>query len=63
MEKDLVERSAWRRFVDEAFGGAATPALRFLATEARLTKKQRAALQALLEDPTTTTTDAKGDSE
>jgi BlaI family penicillinase repressor len=41
---------AWRRFVDVAFGGAVTPALGFAALEARLTKKQREELRALLAD-------------
>jgi BlaI family penicillinase repressor len=49
---DRIEarRSAWKRFLDAAFGGATAPALQFLAREARLTRKQRAELQALLED-------------
>ncbi len=41
---------AWRRFVDLAFGGAASPALGFAAMEARLTKKQREELRAMLAD-------------
>jgi BlaI family penicillinase repressor len=41
---------AWRRFVDVAFGGAASPALGFAALETRLTKKQREELRALLAD-------------
>ena len=45
-----ARRSAWRRFVDAAFGGAMEPALRFLAEDARLTKSQRAALRRLLEE-------------
>jgi BlaI family penicillinase repressor len=47
---DDARRSAWKRFVSSAFGGAIAPALAFIASEARLTKKQREALQALLED-------------
>lgn len=43
-----AQRSAWTRFVGNAFGGAVAPALEFLATEARLSKKQRQALRALL---------------
>src|SRR5262252_1650037 len=44
-----ARRSAWRRFLASAFGGATAPALEFLAREAPLTRKQRAALRALLE--------------
>lgn len=47
---DDARRSAWKRFVGSAFGGAVAPALAFIASEARLTKKQREALQALLEE-------------
>lgn len=46
---DDARRSAWRRFIANAFGGAITPALEFIASEARLTKKQREALLALLD--------------
>lgn len=41
-------RTAWQRFVDTAFGGATTPALRFLAKDARLSRRQREQLAALL---------------
>ena len=41
---------AWRRFVDVAFGGAVSPALGFAAQEARLSKKEREQLRALLVD-------------
>ena len=51
MSRVEARRSAWRRFLNEAFGGTAAPALEFLATEARLTRKQREALQALLSAP------------
>jgi len=43
-----ARRSAWRRFIDTAFAGAMDPALRFLASDARLTAKQRAKLRRLL---------------
>jgi BlaI family penicillinase repressor len=43
-----AQRGAWRRFVDTVFDGAMAPALRFLATDARLTRKQREALSQLL---------------
>ncbi|MFO0873951.1 MAG: BlaI/MecI/CopY family transcriptional regulator [Phycisphaerales bacterium] len=46
-----ARRSAWRRFVASAFGGAVSPALEFIASDARLTRKQREALLALLEGP------------
>lgn len=45
-----ARRSAWRRFVGAAFGGSLSPALRFLATEARLTRAQRDELRRLLEE-------------
>jgi predicted transcriptional regulator len=45
-----ARRSAFRRFIDVAFGGAMAPALEFIAGEARLTPKQREALKALLEE-------------
>ncbi len=50
VKPDDARRSAWKRFVGSAFGGAVAPALAFIASEARLTKKQREALLALLED-------------
>ncbi len=43
-----ARRSAWRRFVAGAFGGAVGPALEFIASEARLTRRQREALAAML---------------
>ncbi len=43
-----ARRAAWSGFVDKAFGGAMGPALQFLASEAKLTKKQRDTLRALL---------------
>jgi len=47
---DDARRSAWRRFIERAFGGAVSPALEFIASEARLTRKQREVLLALLEN-------------
>jgi predicted transcriptional regulator len=44
-----ARRSAWGEFVAKAFGGSAGTALHFLASEARLSKKERAELRALLE--------------
>ena len=44
-----AQRSAWKRFADTVFDGTAG-ALRFLATDAKLTKRQRASLKALLEE-------------
>ncbi len=46
-----AQRSAWKRFVRAAFSDSLEPALRFIAEDARLTKRQRAKLRALLEDP------------
>lgn len=45
-----AQRSAWRRFVETAFGGSMAPALRFVATDAKLTRRQREALLALLRE-------------
>ena len=45
-----ARRSAWADFVAKAFGGAAAPALHFLATEAKLSKKELAELRDLLDD-------------
>lgn len=45
-----ARRSAWKRFVGAAFGGAMEPALRFLAEDAKLTKAQREELRRLLEE-------------
>jgi BlaI family penicillinase repressor len=45
-----ARRGAWRRFVETAFGGAMAPALRFLATDAKLTRRQREQLARLLEE-------------
>jgi BlaI family penicillinase repressor len=45
-----ARRGAWQRFVETAFGGATTPALQFLATGAKLTRRQREQLMRLLEE-------------
>lgn len=45
-----ARRDAWRGFVETVFGGAVAPALQFLATDARLTRRQREQLARLLED-------------
>jgi predicted transcriptional regulator len=45
-----AQRGAWRRFVGTVFGGSMAPALRFLASEAKLTRRQREQLTRLLED-------------
>lgn len=44
-----AQRAAWRGFVDTVFRGAVAPALQFLATDARLTRRQREQLARLLE--------------
>jgi predicted transcriptional regulator len=44
-----ARRSAWAEFVAKAFGGAASPALHFLAKDAKLSKKELAELRALLD--------------
>jgi len=45
-----ARRTAWKRFVGAAFGGSLSPALEFLAKDAKLTAKQREALRRLLEE-------------
>ena len=45
-----ARRSAWADFVGKAFGGAAAPALHFLANEAKLSKTDLAELRALLDE-------------
>ena len=50
VEPSDARRSAWRRFVESAFGGAVAPALQFIATDAKLTARQREALRKLLEE-------------
>ena len=49
VEQLEARRSAWRRFLGSAFGGATAPALEFVARQARLTRKQREALRSLLD--------------
>lgn len=49
IDRTDAARSAWRRFVETAFSGAMAPALRFLASDAKLTKQQRQQLLDLLE--------------
>lgn len=44
-----AQRTAWQRFVDTVFDGSMKPALQFIATDAKLTKRQREQLLALLE--------------
>ena len=44
-----ARRSAWAELVGKAFGGAVTPALHFLAKDAKLSKKELAELRALLD--------------
>src|ERR1700722_3776471 len=47
--REAARRSAWTEFVQKAFGGATAPALQFLATEAKVSKKELAELRALLD--------------
>ena len=49
LEASEARRSAWKRFVGAAFGGAMTPALEFIATDAKLTTRQREALRKMLD--------------
>jgi BlaI family penicillinase repressor len=49
LPREEARRSAWTEFVHKAFGGATAPALQFLATEAKVSKKELAELRALLE--------------
>ncbi len=48
VEPTEARRSAWRRFVNAAFGGAIEPALRFIAADAKLTGAQRRRLLEML---------------
>lgn len=45
-----ARRGAWQRFVDTAFAGSTAPALRFLASDGSLTRRQREQLLRLLEE-------------
>jgi BlaI family transcriptional regulator, penicillinase repressor len=49
--REDARRTAWAEFVEKAFGGATAPALHFLATEAKVSKKELSELRALLEKP------------
>lgn len=48
IQEHEARRTAWRRFLDHAFGGAVAPALQFIATDAKLTSRQKEALQRML---------------
>jgi len=50
LEQTDARRGAWRRFVDTVFGGSLSPALEFLATDAKLSKRQRDRLAKLLDE-------------
>jgi BlaI family penicillinase repressor len=50
VEAAEARRSAWKRFVNAAFGGAIEPALRFIAADAKLTPTQRRRLLAMLNE-------------
>lgn len=47
--REDARRGAWKSFVDTVFGGSMAPALRFLAEDAKLTRRQREQLLTLLE--------------
>lgn len=49
LARDEAQRGAWRSFVDTVFGGSMAPALRFLASDAKLTRRQREQLATLLD--------------
>ncbi len=44
-----ARRSAWHEFLDKAFSGTPAQALQFLATDAKLSKKDLAELKAFLD--------------
>lgn len=50
VERTDARLGAWRRFVDTVFGGSLVPALEFLAKDAKLSRRQRDRLAALLDD-------------
>jgi BlaI family penicillinase repressor len=50
IEPAEAKRGAWRRFLDCAFGGSLGPALEFIASDARLSRRQREQLRRLLEE-------------
>lgn len=47
--QEAARQSAWRRFVDTVLDGAASPALALLAGDTRLSRRQRAQLQKLID--------------
>ena len=49
LPREEALRGAWRGFVDTVFRGSMAPALRFLAQDAKLTRKQREKLAQLLD--------------
>jgi predicted transcriptional regulator len=49
LAQNEARRGAWRRFVDTVLGGTLGPALELLASDVRLTKRQRAQLQKLID--------------
>jgi BlaI family penicillinase repressor len=51
VEPQEARRGAWTRFISSAFGGAVAPALAFIASEAKLSRKEREALLAMLREP------------
>jgi len=50
VESAEARKSAWRRFIQSAFGGAVAPALAFIASEANLTRKERELLLKALKE-------------
>ena len=48
LRKADAQRRAWAGFLDKAFGGAAAPALEFVARQSKLSKTDIQKLQALL---------------
>ena len=50
VEEQEARRTAWKRFLEHAFNGAVAPALHFIATDAKLTTRQKEALRRLLEE-------------
>jgi BlaI family penicillinase repressor len=49
LPREEAQRGAWRGFVDTVFRGSMAPALRFLAQDAKLTRRQREKLAQLLD--------------
>jgi predicted transcriptional regulator len=47
--RSQARRGAWKQFVEEAFGGAVSPALQFVAKQG-LNRKQREELRRLLDE-------------